>query len=889
MADPVQSLTFLAWVREQVAEQATAQSQGRASGTVIVTLTALGANGTTTGVQSRPLPFLLAGTADVIGLHPGAVVRRYPVPGTVDHESDRCPYVELADASLPWRYTPAPAPGASSPALHPWLVLVVGEESELSVADGIATLATSVQTGVQAVGTPSSAYRFAHVQVDGAGHRTARVLCARPLDAGTDYIAALVPAFNADGAPSWTGTAPVNVPAYDSWRFHTAVPAGSFEDLAARLRSGDAAQDTGHAPMHYPRMADAPPLEVLGALVAVPASGPVTEAPLPQAVADDLAALQLPAHDELGRPVVALPRYGEAWDVRAPEDTAWGQAIGTDPRHRGVAGLGIEVGIRNQEDLVADVVAHIGALREARQRVRHLVMGVTATRSLWSRRMPAAAADRLWLLGPGMARLSTDQGTVGDLATADGRSLAPGTFSAAARRILRSGPARTALTAAAVAPPPAEVLTSANRLPPPPPSRSDGVPFTTATETQFDQARRQVLTVGRVATASLVNAANALVTRTDTRVQAAATQLVAAMRTTAQQGKPVPWAKVLPLLASADATVLAGGKDPAGSASDIGTRLGGLREGMSGQADDADLTELVAQLGASQADDPATSAVDLDALAAGVVAAFDPTVALPPAAVRVLSTVEGLDSEQPLAPPETCVGLERAVWSDVAAAFDEWLLPGVGQLPVNSVVALQTNPIFIEPFLVGLNSQLLTELRWRNIPIATGCTPIRRFWDRADTSAGGRVDDIVGIASWPADSGLGDAAHLAAGAGTRELVVALRGDLFLRYPTTLVYLQSALSAGAADFDADPDPAAPRVFPAFQGRMAADVVFFGFPTVAVNDLATYWLVLEEPPSGFRFANDLATTAAAGHDWAAAALAEPVRVLIQGDSLIAGGTQ
>ena len=136
--------------------------------------------------------------------------------------------------------------------------------------------------------------------------------------------------------------------------------------------------------------------------------------------------------------------------------------------------------------------------------------------------MPAAAADRLWLLGPGMARLSTDQGTVGDLATADGRSLAPGTFSAAARRILRSGPARTALTAAAVAPPPAEVLTSANRLPPPPPSRSDGVPFTTATETQFDQARRQVLTVGRVATASLVNAANALVTRTDTRVQAAA-------------------------------------------------------------------------------------------------------------------------------------------------------------------------------------------------------------------------------------------------------------------------------------------------------------------------------------------------------------------------------
>ena len=49
----------------------------------------------------------------------------------------------------------------------------------------------------------------------------------------------------------------------------------------------------------------------------------------------------------------------------------------------------------------------------------------------------------------------------------------------------------------------------------------------------------------------------------------------------------------------------------------------------------------------------------------------------------------------------------------------------------------------------------------------------------------------------------------------------------------------------------------------------------------------WLVFEEPPAGYRFANDAQTTAATGHEWAVATLAQPVRVLIRGDSLVVGG--
>ena len=35
-------------------------------------------------------------------------------------------------------------------------------------------------------------------------------------------------------------------------------------------------------------------------------------------IEQDLAGLQLPTRDSDGRPIVALPRYGEAWDPAAP-------------------------------------------------------------------------------------------------------------------------------------------------------------------------------------------------------------------------------------------------------------------------------------------------------------------------------------------------------------------------------------------------------------------------------------------------------------------------------------------------------------------------------------------------------------------------------------------
>jgi hypothetical protein len=404
----------------------------------------------------------------------------------------------------------------------------------------------------------------------------------------------------------------------------------------------------------------------------------------------------------------------------------------------------------------------------------------------------------------------------------------------------------------------------------------------------FDTARIQTVQLGHVNPTVLLDAAAALATATPAAVRPRATQLVTAMQQATHAGRAVPWGQAIAMLAAGDATVLAQRRDPTTALEALGRDLSGLHDTFADLGDDADLTRLLRALRPLNPGDPLVQPVAVDALATGVTAAFDPSSDAAPAATRVLATIAGgVDPDQPLAPPEPCVGLDRPAWADLAEAFGDWLLPGVGQLSDNCVVPLATNPVFIDAYLAGLNTQLLGELRWRNLPIASGCTPIRRFWDRADTATGEPGHDIIGIASWTNASLLGDPSHRAPGASGRELVIAVRGELLLRYPTTLVYLQPAARSGPSpDFDKDPEDTAVRVLPGFRGRVGADVVFFGFPTVADTALADHWLVLEEPPAGYRFANDTPTAATTGHDWAVATLARPVRVLIPGDTLQGG---
>jgi hypothetical protein len=283
--------------------------------------------------------------------------------------------------------------------------------------------------------------------------------------------------------------------------------------------------------------------------------------------------------------------------------------------------------------------------------------------------------------------------------------------------------------------------------------------------------------------------------------------------------------------------------------------------------------------------------VDIDAVSTSVASAIDPTVARPFVVDRVLSTIAGLDDSQPLAPPELCPDLDLAAWQFLRDVAPDWLLPGAGELADHTVVAVSTNPAFVDAYLLGLNTQTIGELRFRNIPIVTGCTPMRQFWSRTNASTGAYDDDIVGVLNWPSDSDIGATTHQTAAAASADLVVVFSSPLFQRYPRTVVYLTPApLNGGVPDWTAEPD-LGQRLLPSFQGTITPSITFFGFDLDP--DLgAVHWVVLEEPSHSFRFFNTgptperAAQMAAAGDGgaFASAAFADPVRVMIRGDELI-----
>ncbi|AKF86651.1 hypothetical protein MFUL124B02_30905 [Myxococcus fulvus 124B02] len=813
---------------------------------------------------TRDIPFLIIGPRDVLALQAGAITGMMPPPGTVAAEATRYAHVELSDVDLPWRYTPQvvdPAV-AGGRKLCPWLVLVVGTPETLILAPrNLVTLTSTVTTAHDL----NHSARWAHVQED--GHKpVARLLSPWVLQPETAYVAAVVPAFKADGTSAWTPGATVTLPCFHTWRFKTGE-AGDFRTLASKLKPGEASPELGRAPLTYNRVSPSEELSVRGALA--PIGG--TDAPLSQAVIDDVAVLTAPLTDPRGRPLVSLPTYGAPW-VADPSTTSWGSEANGDPRHRGTGGLGLWAGIRLQEQLMDAATQQAGALGIAAQRIRNLTLGLGASRSLWKRRLPTDPMQRLWLYGPSLRRMVTGQGSVlGQVAGGD-RPLPPRLFSSAARRVLRRGPARTDLAQPEAALP-SRVLPFANTCALPPVRGPEGLPHSDRVSKMLntdnlDERLREGLERGALPREAWVRRIKEAIARSSYGSQLEAVLVVV------ESSRNYSRTLLLALLDAVDR------KDD--------REVKRLREEFlrTEIGDGGDLLDLGKDL-VTEAPERPCRPVDLDRLEEVLTAAIDPTVPEPLVVRRVLDGITGL-SEPKLAPVEVCLGLDMPVWRFLRDHAPDWLLPGVGSLKEDDVVAVQSNPAFVDAFLLGLNAQILSELRWRNIPIAAGCTPLRMFWGQVDSATDSRKPDIVGVANWPAASSLGSDAHQPPPPVGTDLVVVFRSDLFRRYPRTLVYVtQAALVNGEPDWHAEPDLASGRLLPTFQGSIGEDITFFRFD-LDPQAARKWWVVLEEPPSGYTFRNDVGLGGAQdGADFADHTFNDPLRVLIRGEALIPGG--
>lgn len=815
-----------------------------------------------------PLEFLLMGPQDVSGLKPGAVRRTYPVNGAFNVETDKCPYIEFVAEDLPWRYSRDP----NGNQMRPWLLLIVGAPNEVTLLPGSRVLLSQavVDRYIQGAGLPGKLRLMAHAQEqDGAW--ASRLLSPTALQSSQSYVAALIPAFDDRGEFHLPAGKPI--PAYYAWHFTTSDTKHGFAELANRLRPFAPTANMGMGALVYqmePEQAKVYPGMLVGGALVGPAGN--TLDPTWPDVLDHFAAVRPNADsarqfDETGcRPIVQLPRFGEPWLVPDQDEPAWMKELNDDPRHRGVAGLGLWAAIEWQDRIVEAAAKQLGAFYMASRRIRQLTLGLAATRALWDRRLPVDELHRLQVLGPAMARLATPQGnSVLEQVTAVGHPMPPALFSSAARRLLRPGTARARL-AEADALVPGVLFERANTCPPDSPHHPDGlVHVNTIVGEDLDL------------------------------------KIIGIMEQVAEfaVGKGV----ALEALRLHDEETQR--RAQVGMDNDlwlVEVRSLEKHEPLPDKLHHTLITQLKALLESAHAPIPArpcedrTNRPSLPKLSAALSDAFDPRGHRAFVVRRVLATIQGLD-DQPLTPPELCLDLNIPAWKFLKEFAQDWFLPGLAQMQfeipdaagqlvpdpsADPVIAAQTNGHFTDAFLVGLNQQALAELRWRNVPVAAGCTPLRRFWEPiADGKAG---EDIVGIHLWPDDTPLGDAQHEAPAAQEDNLVLIFKSPLWRRYPETLIYLLPKKGV-------EPDWDAAHIEPNLHVEIERDVVAFGFAQPA-SILETHWVVIEQVPRGLTIYNqskwpelarnpDLQPNSA---QFATAAFARPVRVLIRGTELL-----
>ncbi|GAA3388472.1 hypothetical protein [Cryptosporangium minutisporangium] len=218
----------------------------------------------------------------------------------------------------------------------------------------------------------------------------------------------------------------------------------------------------------------------------------------------------------------------------------------------------------------------------------------------------------------------------------------------------------------------------------------------------------------------------------------------------------------------------------------------------------------------------------------------------------------GDDLAPALAPPT----FTDAIYEALKRISDDLLLPGAERIPSNTVLLLETNPRFVEAFMVGLNHEFARELRWRGYPTDLRATYFRHFWDVRGTGRAAVDGDILPIdeENWPAGSALGS--HLTAQHAADQLVMVLRSDLLRRYPRTMVRaVLAAREAGAAQRTLADDSIAANVKePVFAGSIGTDLSFFGFDLDEEEARSGggpgegWFVVLEQPPTESRFGLD-----------------------------------
>ena len=877
------SYSFLPWLRTGMAGEIRRSAALTPRAEIEITL-AIDAAG---DARAAAAALSLYGPGEVAGIDQRVIIRRAPGPGAPDAEPDVFPMVEFAQPDLPWRYTPA-APDPRN-RVRPWLVLVVLTDDELGdeAPAGPGGRLPSVTTTAAALPRLDQSWAWAHLQVEGFDPATetlaellgiqsrrvrSRLLAPRRLSGHTRYTALVVPAFergrlaglgepipeSVDGlTPAWApGAAGIRVPVFHRWSFQTG-PEGDFEQLASRLRARRVGPEVGQRDLDARTPDPALPpaataMLTMGGALLSPLAEPGPWDPVERAsfVAALAATLNAPADAlaaETGPRIVAPPLWArwhaarDRLDPAAAAQPRWFHELNADPRLRVTAGLGAQVVMGNDEQLMAAAWDQLDGLQAANEALRRAQLAREAAVKVHANHLAALDLDTfLQVSAPLHARVATGPGTVHERLR--GSPVPSGALDGQLRRIRRpAGRLTRRFTGAAAAPRPPELLTRLNTgevraRPPVPPPAGALVPG------------RLVPDAGPPV-AEAPEGAHFLLPGASTR------QEVAALR------PPVGWRPgVATWLLEAGSPVAVHRPAPVGGQPDTDPAAA-VRRFHRAFEDLADEVNAPAPAG------PVLRPTDLPELAGALLRGMDPEATIP-AGLRHRLTIAGwvrFDTEDPLEPIMAAPEFDRPMYEPLCELSQDWLLPGVGAIPPDTATVVVPNQPFIEAYMVGLSHEMARELLYHEYPTDQRGTYFRQFWDsRGTVAADGTAPDprtrrdIGPIHGWKSNRPLGANSARVPRPAADDVVLLVKGEVLRRYPNTMV---SAVKTVLGP-DGRRTLGATELFPTFHGRLEPDITFFGFdlrrdevrgsPSGAGDQ--GWYFVLAEHPTEPRFGLD-----------------------------------
>lgn len=885
MADPSANYVFLPWVRQGAAAgiQTADTNAPDQSGVVSVTVK-LRVNDSPELQQQVQL----YGPGDVIGIDPQQVVRTEPANNATDFEPNYFPAIEFDRPDFPWLFTPAKADAQGR--LRPWLCLIVVRKDAVTMRVEPNRPLPVLEIAEPDLELPdlSESWAWAHTQIAGtapsptsltqalAGNpalTVSRLLCPRRLDPLTQYLACVVPAFELGRraglgdpihppdeqpplglAPAWSvgaePAAPVRLPIYFHWEFRTGT-GGDFESLVGLLKAREIPEHVGKRPMDITDPGfrideDATPgderiiLGLEGALRTVEAKPDEwpnkTREPFQKVLRQILnAAWDIATKENDNQdPIVGPPIYG-CWQAARhrveltatpPATLNWLDDLNLDPRHRATAAIGTQVVQTQQEQLMASAWEQLGEIERINQMRRQAQFGRAVNNAYHARHFSKLSTETLLkILAPAQSRIVVEATRAGEtrmlLSQTISQSRVPSLAVSAPLRRLSSPRGVISSRFVTVDAAPIAIMAKLNTVTPivafvKPPSGAVTLNQISDAQTgQFGTPLKQTVVFQRVTqaidTAPRLNFTivpeGFVPKRSLMNFQPAATD-------------------------SRDADM--------------------FRKLVKAQQDH--LMKAFMSIKTAPAPQPDLFAADSSAK---LLRSVDPekTIYARVQASQVLPAAAEPAGDK-LEPILDAPQFPQPMYEALRDLSQDYMFPGLEHVPPNTVALLETNPEFVESFLVGLNAEMSSELLWRNYPTDQRGTYFRQFWD---TSVGKAESDIGPINEWDGRR-LGENAPRTSG----KLVLLVRGELLRRYPSSVIYAVRAIKKGTKlDLSTE---AKDESHPLFRGTLKPDVTFLGFNLTdgealgqAPNPPEGWFFVIQQQPTEPRFGLDVANFA------------------------------